>query len=72
MSLEISGPAVFFWEIAMKFLSILKSFSGDDRGMETVEWAIMAAILVAGLVGVIAGLGNNVLTSFTSLQTATH
>jgi len=59
-------------EIAMKIVKLLKSFRGDDRGMETVEWAIMAAILVAGLIGVIAGLGNNVLTSFTTLQTATH
>lgn len=56
----------------MKIVKLLKSFRGDDRGMETVEWAIMAAILVAGLIGVIAGLGNNVLTSFTTLQTATH
>ena len=56
----------------MKFLSKMKSFGSDDRGMETVEWAIMAAILVAGLIGVITGLGTNVLTSFTTLQTATH
>jgi Flp pilus assembly pilin Flp len=58
--------------MAMKFLNIVRNFSCEDRGMETVEWAIMAAILVAGLVGVIAGLGNNVLTNFTTLQTATH
>jgi Flp pilus assembly pilin Flp len=56
----------------MKILSTVKRFSRDDRGMETVEWAIMAAILVAGLVGVIGGLGSNVLAKFTTLQTATH
>ena len=48
------------------------SFLRDDRGMETVEWAVMAAILVAGLIAVIAGLGGNVLNKFTSLQAATQ
>jgi Flp pilus assembly pilin Flp len=62
----------FFKEFTMKVLSTLKHFGRDDRGMETVEWAIMAAILVAGLVGVIGGLGTNVLAKFTTLQTATH
>jgi len=56
----------------MKMLSIMRSFGRDDRGMETVEWAIMAAILVAGLIGVVAGLGNNVMTKFTAIQSATH
>ncbi len=56
----------------MKLLNVMKRFGRDDRGMETVEWAIMAAILVAGLVGVIGGIGTNVLGKFTSLQTATH
>lgn len=59
-------------ELAMKVVNIVKSFGSDDHGMETVEWAIMAAILVVGLIGVIGGLGTNVLTSFTALQTATH
>ena len=61
-----------FKELAMKVLNTLKRFGRDDRGMETVEWAIMAAIIVAGLVGVIGGLGTNVLAKFTTLQTATH
>jgi Flp pilus assembly pilin Flp len=61
-----------FKELAMKLLNVMKRFGRDDRGMETVEWAIMAAILVAGLVGVIGGIGTNVLGKFTSLQTATH
>lgn len=48
------------------------SFLRDDRGMETVEWAVLAAILVAGLIAVITGLGTNVLNKFTTLQTATN
>jgi Flp pilus assembly pilin Flp len=39
--------------------------------METVEWAVLAALIVAGLVAVIAGLGTNVLAKFQRLQNAT-
>ena len=55
----------------MKFVQFARAFAKDDRGMETVEWAVLAAILVAGLVTVITGLGTNVLNRFTALQTAT-
>lgn len=53
-------------------VSMFKRFSRDERGMETVEWAILAALIVAGLVTVITGLGQNILNKFTALQTATH
>ena len=56
----------------MKVLSIVKRFAADERGMETVEWGILAALIVAGLVGVITGLGTNVLNKFTALKTATN
>jgi len=46
-------------------------FVKDDRGMETVEWAVLAALIVAGLVAVITALGGNVLAKFTALKTAT-
>jgi Flp pilus assembly pilin Flp len=44
----------------------------DQDGMETVEWAVLAAIIVAGLVAVITSLGSNVMTKFTHLQDATN
>ena len=50
---------------------LVSQFVSDERGMETVEWGVMAALIVAGLVGVIAGLGSNVKAKFTNLQTAT-
>jgi Flp pilus assembly pilin Flp len=56
----------------MKLLSILKRFTSDQRGMETVEWAILAALIVAGLVTTISTLGANVLNKFNTLQNATH
>ncbi|MHC4131232.1 MAG: Flp family type IVb pilin [Planctomycetota bacterium] len=51
-------------------MNILKRFVKDEKGMETVEWAVLAALIVAGLIGVITTLGGNVLTAFTSLSTA--
>ena len=52
-------------------MSLLKKFVRDDRGMETVEWAVLAALIVAGLVAVITTLGSNVLAKFTVLKDAT-
>ena len=52
-------------------MSTLRKFWTDDRGMETVEWAILAALIVAGLIGIVTTIGGNVKTAFTGLQTAT-
>lgn len=52
-------------------MAILKRFITDDRGLETVEWAVMAALIAAGLVLIIAGLGNNMENRFTRLENAT-
>jgi Flp pilus assembly pilin Flp len=51
--------------------NVFRRFCRDERGMETVEWGVLAALIVAGLVAVIGGLGSNVLNRFTTLQTAT-
>ena len=50
---------------------IIRSFVRDEQGMETVEWAILAALIVAGLVAVIAALGGHVNDAFNKLQNAT-
>jgi len=55
----------------MKLFNFVKRFVRQDKGMETVEWAILAALIVAGLVTVITTLGANVLAAFTTLCTAT-
>ena len=55
----------------MKRSALGRSFLKDERGMETVEWAILAALIVAGLIGIISSLGANVKTAFTNLQSAT-
>jgi len=56
----------------MKAIQMIKRFVRDEQGLETVEWAILAALIVAGLVTVITGLGNNVVNKFSALQNATH
>jgi Flp pilus assembly pilin Flp len=52
--------------------SLISKFVRDDRGMETVEWAVLAALIVAAVVGIIAALGTNVSNAFTKLQNATN
>jgi Flp pilus assembly pilin Flp len=45
----------------------LKSFVSDERGLETVEYAIIVGLIVAGLVAVIATIGDWVKAQFDSL-----
>ena len=49
----------------------LSALLRDDQGMETVEWGVMAALIVAALVVAIGALGTNVLAKFNGLVTAT-
>ena len=53
-------------------MRLFKQLISDESGMETVEWAILAALIVAGLVAVITTLGSNVLNKFTTLRDATN
>jgi len=55
----------------MKAWKSIVHFAGDQRGMETVEWGILAALIVTGLVAVVKTLGSQILSKFTALQTAT-
>lgn len=55
----------------MKVLKTLGRFVKDEQGMETVEWAILAALIVGGLVTTIGLLGDNVLAKFNELKNAT-
>ena len=57
--------------VAMRTLNqLLRSVLRNEDGMETVEWAVMAAIIVVGLVAVVAMLGTNVMNKFTHLRAA--
>jgi len=60
-------------EWALKKLSNqVRAFVGNEGGMETVEWAVMAAIIVAGLVMIISALGTNVVNKFSYLKAQTN
>ena len=48
---------------------LLKKFVRDERGLETVEYAIIVGLIVGGLVLVIAAIGVWVNGQFTQLQT---
>ena len=52
-------------------MGVLKRLVSDESGMETVEWAVLAALIVAGLIGVVAGVGTNVKAAFQKLSDAT-
>jgi Flp pilus assembly pilin Flp len=54
----------------MKATKYFRLFLRDERGMETVEWAVLAALVTAALVAAIQTLGTNVKNSFTSLSTS--
>ena len=60
---------IFFRKV--ETMKTLVKFLKDEKGLETVEWAVIAALIVAALVGIITSLGNNVQDAFEKLETAT-
>ena len=48
---------------------MFKSFIADERGLETVEYAIIAGMIVAGLIAVVVAIGTWVKGQFTALKT---
>jgi Flp pilus assembly pilin Flp len=49
-------------------LKALKKFVRDERGMETVEYAVMTALIVAALVAAIAALSLAIQGRFGSVE----
>ena len=49
--------------------NLLKSFFSDEKGTETVEWGLMAGLIVGGLIAVVFAIGAWVKNSFEELQT---
>ena len=47
----------------------LKQFLNDEAGLETVEYAIISGLIVAGLVAIVTAIGAWVNGQFTALQT---
>jgi Flp pilus assembly pilin Flp len=49
-------------------MTSLNRFLSDERGLETVEYAIIAGLIVSGLVAIIVAIGGWVKTQFSNLQ----
>ena len=54
----------------MKAYEMLKRFIRDESGLETVEWAIIAAIIAGAVIAAIASIANKVTTRFNALDNA--
>ena len=50
-------------------MNLLKSFLANERGTETVEWGLMAGLIVGGLVVTVAAIGTWVRDKFNQLNT---
>jgi len=47
---------------------MVRRFFEDERGMETVEWAVVAALLVIGVIVIFSALGGTVQDKLSTLQ----
>jgi Flp pilus assembly pilin Flp len=50
--------------------AVLKRFIKDESGLETVEYAIITALIVAGSIAVLGTIGVRVFNTFTTVETA--
>lgn len=51
-------------------ISVLKRFFNDEKGLETVEYAIIAGLIVVGIIATVASISAWVDTRFTDLLAA--
>ena len=51
-----------------KFMNLVKRFARNDDGLETVEYAIIAGLIVVGTIVAITAIGVWVASQFQSLQ----
>ena len=59
----------FFKKGVFYVKALIKKFWADEKGLETIEYAIMIALIVAGLIAVVGAIGTWVLGQFEGLQT---
>lgn len=49
-------------------MSSTNRFLSDEQGLETVEYAIIAGLIVAGLVAIVVAIGGWVKSEFSNIQ----
>jgi len=52
-------------------MQVIKRFLADDRGLETVEYAIITGMIVTGLIAVVVAIGTWIKGKFDALKTNT-
>lgn len=52
-----------------KTMEMLKRFFKDERGLETVEYAIIAGLIVVGTIATVVSIGTWVNSKFSALDT---
>jgi Flp pilus assembly pilin Flp len=62
-----SGSPILCGGVVM--FNAIKSFIKDESGLETVEYAVMLALLVAGVIAAVKLLGPTVTSKFTEVNT---
>ena len=53
----------------MKALEIMKRFFKDERGLETVEYAVMTALIIGAVILAIGALATIIAAKFTEVAT---
>ena len=53
-------------------MKTLVNFLKDEKGLETVEWAVIAALIVVGIVAAVTTLGEHVKSTFETLRDNTE
>ena len=51
-------------------MDMLKRFIRDEQGLETVEYAVIAALIVIGAIATLGLIGNKVKNAFQNLSNA--
>ena len=57
-------------EVKMKLLENVKKFVKDERGLETVEYAIIAGLITVAAIVLISQVGGRVAAAFQNLLNA--
>jgi len=51
---------------------LLKKFVSDERGLETVEYAVMTALIVAAVITAVTALRSAIISRFTAVTAAVN
>jgi pilus assembly protein Flp/PilA len=54
-------------EIMTRLATLLKQFLADEQGLETVEYAVIAALITIAAIAAIGSVGTNVAAKFNAI-----